>query len=208
MPTLSSQQKGIFVIALVLTLLVVVMLLNVLADDGRLNAGVHLGGLSVYCVGDVENIRVLDQNGGEVLYVDSATLRQFPAALSVNTLIATTETPFGRLDLYRLTTGEFQLNGYDEYGKPFEFIWEGCRQASEDAAPRTEEAESPRDTLTPGDPPLSSFTPTNTLVSTLSPFTPTVTPTYTPTNTLVPTLSPFTDVPSFTPLPPTSTPVI
>ncbi|MBZ0277154.1 MAG: hypothetical protein K8I60_13470 [Anaerolineae bacterium] len=211
----SSRQKWIFVIALVLTLFVVVMMLNVLADDGRLNGGVHLGGLSVYCTGDVENIRVLDQNGGEVLYVDSTTLSQFPVAPSVNTRIATTMTPLGRLDLYRLTTGEFQLNGYDEHGKPFAFIWEGCREASEDSA----SSESPRGTSRPGNPPLPSLAPTNTLPSstptditpsltpTLTPsITITKTPTNTPTDTLVPTLSPFTAVPSLTPLPPTSTP--
>lgn len=101
------------------------------SDDGRINAVAHLGGNAVYCV-DADNIasnsyaeggiQVLSQAGDELLFAPAADIDVLGETVAQNTLVAQAE----GLWLYRLVEGGFQLNGYDEHGKLYEFAFAGC----------------------------------------------------------------------------------
>jgi hypothetical protein len=101
------------------------------ADDGRINAVAHLGGAAVYCV-DADliaassyaegGIQVLGIDGQPLLFAPAADIDALGEEVAQNTLIAEAN----NLWLYRLAEGGFQLNGYDEHGKLFEFAFDGC----------------------------------------------------------------------------------
>ena len=115
-------------------------------EDGRINAVAHLGGAAVYCV-DADllaastytdgGIQVLSQDGQELLFAPAADIDAFGEEITENTLVATADS----LWLYRLAGGGFQLNGYDEHGKLFEFAFAGCEPVG--PALTTEEASAP-----------------------------------------------------------------
>lgn len=108
--------------------------------DGRLNVGDHVGGNAVYCLdhknqpsGSYEGgITVVSTQGETLLLadpraVDTPLQAALRGELAENTRVESAIDAYGRpLDLYVLTSGELQLNGYDEHGKPFAFIWTGC----------------------------------------------------------------------------------
>ncbi|MBZ0285328.1 MAG: hypothetical protein K8L97_31635 [Anaerolineae bacterium] len=116
----------------------VTTLMVAMGGDLRLNTITHLGGLVVYCVDTNRQasddwrsggLQVMYYNEGrtrEVLFVSSAVIERFGISPSANTSLGTWNGPSGSVTLYRLTSSEFQLNGYDEYGKPFSFTWSEC----------------------------------------------------------------------------------
>ncbi len=104
-------------------------------NDGRINVAPHLGGDVVYCVDANRNVtsnpasaglRLLNLNGVELFYVSARSIAAVPEFPAQNTLIATGKGSFGAVSLYRLTSGQFQLNGVDEHGKGYSFIWNDC----------------------------------------------------------------------------------
>jgi hypothetical protein len=106
-----------------------------LASDGRINQIAHLGGAALYCVDqnfnpanrfDDGGIRLLDSDGQELLFVPAADIDAVGAAPSENTVLGVGESAFGPVTLYRLTSGEFHLSGFDEHGKLYAFVWQGC----------------------------------------------------------------------------------
>lgn len=118
-------------VSLVLTLVAIPVFAQAPSEDGRINAVAHLGGSAVYCV-DADNtaatsyadggIQVLSQDGQELLFAPAAAIDALGETLTQNTLVVESE----GLWLYRLVEGGFQLNGYDEHGKLFEFAFAGC----------------------------------------------------------------------------------
>lgn len=116
----------------------VTTLMVAMGGDLRLNTVTHLGGLVVYCVDANRQasddwrsggIQVMYYNQGsarEVLFVSSRAIERFGSSPSANVSLGTWNGLSGTVSLYRLTSGEFQLNGYDEYGKSFSFIWLEC----------------------------------------------------------------------------------
>lgn len=127
-------------------------------EDGRINAVAHLGGAAVYCVDADLNvassyaeggIRVLSLDGQETLFVPAADIEATGEEIAENTLLAEAD----NLWLYRLTDGGFQLNGYDEHGKLFEFAFAGCEPvgpaltAEASSAPVVEEPVEPEPEL-------------------------------------------------------------
>lgn len=115
---------------------------NLADDDGRLNIGVHMGGLAVYCV-DATNttaisyvgggFRVLDDRGEEMLFVPEATITAAFDTLAQTgqfVTLGTSERAWyggGPVAIYLLTSGEFQINAADEYDKPVVMQWRECR---------------------------------------------------------------------------------
>jgi len=106
-----------------------------LATDGRINQIAHLGGAVLYCVDqnfnpanryDEGGIRLLDSDGQQLLFVPAAEIAAAGASPSENTVLGVGESAFGPVTLYRLTSGEFHLSGFDEHGKLYAFLWEGC----------------------------------------------------------------------------------
>lgn len=115
-------------------------------EDGRINAVAHLGGAAVYCVDADLNvassyaeggIQVLSLHGEELLFAPAAGIEAIGEEIAENTLVAEAN----NLWLYRLTDGSFQLNGYDEHGKLFEFAFAGCEPVG--SALTTEEVSAP-----------------------------------------------------------------
>ncbi len=124
----------LFGLCLIVFTAILLVQATVAASDGRINEVDHLGGMAVYCVDENKNpdthytdggIQVLDQDGGEVLFVSNETIVDVDVP-ETNTLLGEADLFQGPLSLYRLTSGEFQLNGVDEHSKPFEFVWEEC----------------------------------------------------------------------------------
>ena len=104
-------------------------------SDGRINVAPHLGGDVMYCVDGSKNatsepngagLRLLNLHGQELFYVSPAQIDAVPEFPAQNTLIAQGSGSNGPISLYRLSNGEFQLNGMDEHGKPFFFSWSDC----------------------------------------------------------------------------------
>lgn len=115
---------------------------NLADDDGRLNIGVHMGGLALYCVDSTNTtatsyagggFRVLDNNGEEMLFVPEATIAAAFDTLAQTGQYVTLGTSerlwYGGqpVALYLLTSGEFQINAADEYEKPVVMQWRECR---------------------------------------------------------------------------------
>jgi len=91
-------------------------------DDGRLNVDAGAP-VSIYCQGkDVQIYAINSDSEGELaLMVTADQLGGDPP--SENTLLAQADL----IRLYRLTTGELQVNvGPDFEGKEYVFIWNGC----------------------------------------------------------------------------------
>lgn len=167
------------------------------SDDGRLNGAAHLGGAAVYCVdGDGKpthdypsrGIQVWQSGGNLLLNVSAADIDQVLEKPATNTLIKSGKGPYGALELYRLTSGEFQLNGYDEHRKAFEFRWNGCLPVNPPAPAGSQSGGLPYPaTIVPG-PSKTPGGPTDTPTSTGIPTEfPTATPL--PSRTPTPTLS-------------------
>jgi hypothetical protein len=119
----------------------------VLADnDPKLNVDVTMGGANIYCVDanrtasvTIENgggFQVLDPQGEELLFVGEDAVNAGVAAMQATgqyqLLGMGTRAWYGGapLAIYILPNGEFQLNAADEWGKPVEFQWRECRNAT------------------------------------------------------------------------------
>ena len=99
--------------------------------DGRINMVEWVGNHAVYCVDHTGTptsdgwsdggIRVLD-GGGQVVFFASAAEINAVGVPAVNTLIKTE----GGLSLYRQPDGGFSLNGVDQWGKPYTFVFYNC----------------------------------------------------------------------------------
>ena len=115
---------------------------NIALDDGRLNVDVHMGGSAIYCVDSTNTaatttagggFRVLDDLGQEMLFVPEADITAASATLAQTgqyvTLGVGNRPWYGGqpVAIYLLTSGEYQLNSADEYGKTVEFRWTACR---------------------------------------------------------------------------------
>ncbi|MBW4439174.1 MAG: hypothetical protein KME04_18690 [Pleurocapsa minor GSE-CHR-MK-17-07R] len=111
-------------------------MLPTLAQDGRINQSDNLGGYAIYCVDnnlnpalhyDQGGIRVLDSTGLEALFVPNADIVAVGEP-EENTLLGSA----GSLSLYRLGgyPWYFQLNGVDDSGKEFAFLWLECDQSA------------------------------------------------------------------------------
>ncbi|MBZ0285327.1 MAG: hypothetical protein K8L97_31630 [Anaerolineae bacterium] len=109
-----------------------------LGGDSRVNTITHLGGLVVYCAdanrqpsddyedGGLKVLYYKDGQVSEVFFVSAEAIDRLGDAPTTNVIIGTWDGPNGTITLYRLTSGEFQINGYDEHGKPFAFSWSEC----------------------------------------------------------------------------------
>lgn len=145
-----TTRRPIFVIMMLVLLLIAVMPAladdptnvpdgfidqGVVFDDGRLNQVHHMGGAAIYCV-DLTGaptmdyreggLRVTDDNGQEMLFIPAATIDAIGPAPAQNTLLGQTERMwYGNVPIavYRLSSGELQMNGMDEHGKLVEFIF-------------------------------------------------------------------------------------
>lgn len=103
--------------------------------DGRINPVEHVGGAAVFCVdanftpSDQWNeggIRVLDAHGQELLFASADVIHQADLESGSPVLVGTGANAYGPLELFVLPSTNFQLNGTDEWGKSFEFVWGGC----------------------------------------------------------------------------------
>lgn len=100
-----------------------------LQDDGRLNRADAAAGAIVYCLPDA-GIAVYDvdtlSRGDLALSISAAELAQTDALPAENTLIDASAS--GAIRLYRLTSGELQINSPGIYTSDPEyvFIWDGC----------------------------------------------------------------------------------
>jgi hypothetical protein len=137
--TLTAKRLNLNAMMLVIAIAMIAAIAHIVAaapeSDGRINVAPHLGGDVVYCVDGSKNvtsepngagIRLLNQNGSELFYVPAgviAKVAEFPAQ---NTLIAEGNGSYGKISLYRLSSGQFQLNGTDEHGKAYSVIWNDC----------------------------------------------------------------------------------
>ncbi|MFN8378012.1 MAG: hypothetical protein U0452_05010 [Anaerolineae bacterium] len=111
------------------------MLASAQESDGRVNPVEHVGGAAVYCVDENlapaahwsdGGIRVLDAHGQELLFVPAADIEAAGDPPEEPVLVGTGANAFGTLQLIVLPNSKFQLNGTDEWGKSFEFVWGGC----------------------------------------------------------------------------------
>jgi hypothetical protein len=108
---------------------------GVVHDDGRLNQIHHMGGAMIHCVDATGHptmdyheggLRVSDDHGQEMLFIPAATIDEIGPNPAQNTLLGQTERMwYGNVPIavYRLTSGELQMNGMDEHGKLVEFIF-------------------------------------------------------------------------------------
>ncbi len=136
---INRYTAGIFVLAI---LLVGQVSTAAVAQDGRINAGVYIGGANVYCVNASRQasdtyangggILVLDQNAQELLFVPEAAINTGIAQVAQTGQYATLGVSerlwYGGapVALYRLTSDEFQLNAFDNYEKLVELRWTEC----------------------------------------------------------------------------------
>jgi hypothetical protein len=119
-----------------------------LYPDKRINQGHHLGGGVVYC----QDENGIAYNGGfdrgriVVLQWNEATQSASEAMEASLELVNSVGVPAdppgeafiaagGGYELWRLSSGEFQLRGNDEHGKPFLFNWSQCNPVIRDPAP-------------------------------------------------------------------------
>lgn len=114
--------------------------------DPKLNVDVYMGGANVYCVDEnkvaavsIENgggFQVLDPEGGELLFVPEQAVIDGVAAMQATgqyQLLGMGERAWyggAPVAIYILPNGEFQLNAADDWGKPVEFQWTECRNAT------------------------------------------------------------------------------
>ena len=93
--------------------------------DGRINMEVDQTA-AIYCYrGGVVVSRIIASKGYPSLRVSAATIAKVPKNPAQNTLIA--EDKRYKVRLYRLTSGELQINATSFEGKPdYVYIWNGC----------------------------------------------------------------------------------
>jgi hypothetical protein len=184
------QKISIYVVNMVVALMLIGALVLVMSrpasgssDDGRLNQVAHLGGAVVYCVDrdgkpthdyPGQGIQVWQDGQGLLMNVLTADIDRVLEKPERNTLIKAGKGPYGALELYRLTSGEFQLNGYDEHGKLFEFRWNACLPVNPPASGSNLNpilvSDTPGPSPTPGGPTSTPFpSPTPKPTSTASP---------------------------------------
>ena len=99
--------------------------------DGRLNVAAWIGGNAVYCVDKSWSptsdgwsdggIRILDGNGQAVFFASAAEIDAVGVPTE-NTLVKS-EAGFS---LYRQPDGGFSLNGVDQWGSPYTFVFQSC----------------------------------------------------------------------------------
>lgn len=114
-------------------------------SDTQLNVGVSMGGANVYCVNEYGiasasyedgGFQVLDPQGQEMLFVPAATIDEAFSTLEQTgqyVTLGVSERPWyggAPIAIYLLTSGEFQMNAADEWGKPVEFQWTECRNVT------------------------------------------------------------------------------
>lgn len=174
----NKRSVGLIVVIVVLISIAGIVWVSAQDDDGRINPDALLGGSAIYCVDPAAGanasggILVLDASGNELLFV---TARHIDAVgvPAVNTVLGKASGSYGPMQLYRLTSGEFALFGYEEPGKPFHFVWAGCASTSAgqaDAPPAATADQQPTgaagatSTATPtiGYPPPPTLAPTPT----------------------------------------------
>ncbi len=130
------RRFGVFLVIVMLALLTVAL---VSADDnvdpsqrdGRINLGDWVGGNAVYCIDHTGTptsdgwsdggIRVLNGDGQVIFFASAAEINAANATTD-NVLIKSE----GGLSLYRQPDGGFSLNGFDEWGKPYTFVFNSC----------------------------------------------------------------------------------
>jgi hypothetical protein len=113
-------------------------------DDGRINQGIHLAGVGVYCedaLGEAGTsfedggIAVWSITGERLIFVpEEELLAGLTTELEAQdqeaagfVLLAEADGPFGPLALWRVgSEPSFQLRGVYEDGKPFVFGWSVC----------------------------------------------------------------------------------
>ncbi len=97
--------------------------------DGRLNMDTAQEA-AVYCnKGGVDVWRVVQSQGYLSLHVTKETIAKVPKYPAKNTLIAEDKKYLVRL--YRLTSGELQINATSYVGKTdYVFVWKGCETGS------------------------------------------------------------------------------
>lgn len=100
-----------------------------LVPDGRLNHADAAAGAIIYCLPDA-GIAVYDvdtiSRGDLALSISAAELAAFPIVPEENTLV--TASSSGAIRLYRLTSGELQINAPGIYptDPEYVYIWNGC----------------------------------------------------------------------------------
>ncbi len=120
-------------------------------DDGRINQGPHLGSSVIYCrdgqnranrgnyrEGGIEVYNWTGANTGQVFFASEAEIQ----AVTVNPdapVLIKSENGFR---LYWLPDGQFQLNGVDDSGNEWAFIWEDCIPVITVAPPRNAESDN------------------------------------------------------------------
>jgi hypothetical protein len=153
------------------------------ANDGRLNGGVHLGSMAVYCVNGDKipaasygngGIRVLQDDAGtgkEILFVIAQKIKAVGDKPPRNTLLGSATGPYGTISLYRLSSGEFQINTPDEHGKLVAFIWNGCTPVNYPAGEPSTNNTDPGQPIGTWPPTLTyTFTPTSLPTATFTPM--------------------------------------
>jgi len=93
--------------------------------DGRLNAKDAGETFALYCSSGVLNVWTIDPAtsvGKFAFSVTPAEIAAFPAKPTVNTAIKSG----GGATLYRLTSGQLQVNRNEKTGKTYAYIFNGC----------------------------------------------------------------------------------
>lgn len=96
-------------------------------QDGRENINDSAAEAAIYCTSSGVDVYDLDfsGNGAFAFRATWAEIDEVPASPAENTLIDGVP----GFALYRLTSGELQLNGPADYeGKVYVFIWDGCER--------------------------------------------------------------------------------
>ncbi|MBL8145877.1 MAG: hypothetical protein JNL34_05780 [Anaerolineae bacterium] len=126
---------SVSVVVLMALLFSSLMLVTAQETDGRVNPVEHVGGAAVFCVDADFNpaahwtdggIRVLDAEGQELLFAAAEVIQNSGRTPGEPVQVGTGANAFGPLELLLLPNESFQLNGTDEWGKSFEFVWGGC----------------------------------------------------------------------------------
>jgi hypothetical protein len=124
--------------------------------DGRINTVEHVGGAAVYCVdqnfapaSDWHNggIRVLDADGQVLLFAPADEIIVAGDPPEETLMVGEGANPFGPLTLYFRPDSKFQLNGTDEHGKAFLFVWLDCGSLPQPGVPAVNSSVTPAPTI-------------------------------------------------------------
>jgi hypothetical protein len=149
MNTLTNNRFNVVMLAVAVLITAIAvatgaMSARALENDGRLNLVHHMGGDTVYCVGENltpsdsyanGGLRLLNQAGQQLFFVPASVINAVSEMPLVDTRIAAGPGSHGAVELWRLTNGDFKLVGMDEHGKQFMFQWTGCTQVGTEAEP-------------------------------------------------------------------------